>query len=338
MSYLHVFDMDGTLLQGTTASLELASRLGCLEELRLLEARFAAGEIDTRGFAAALYALWRHLTFEDVAAAFAAAPWMAGIQEVWADIRRAGERSLLITMSPDFFARLLLAWGVDEVHASGFPALPFRTQPDPALILTPRDKVRIVDDALARLGLGRDRCIAYGDSMSDAPLFQIVPTTVAVNGDSHISAMAAVGYEGGNLAEAYQRARAYVAAVLISASKVDRRSADIEFCEGHGRQASPGRDGRAQRTGVAAAVSPHRPGPECGGALLGWLRDRDQRRRQLLHPAVPGWSRPAVGVVRGRWAGVCGRPQGAWARRGLVGAAGGGCDPQQSRMPWGSAR
>jgi phosphoserine phosphatase len=213
MSYLHVFDMDGTLLQGTTASLELASRLGCLEELRLLEARFAAGEIDTRGFAAALYALWRHLTFEDVAAAFAAAPWMAGIQEVWADIRRAGERSLLITMSPDFFARLLLAWGVDEVHASGFPALPFRTQPDPALILTPRDKVRIVDDALARLGLGHDRCIAYGDSMSDAPLFQIVPTTVAVNGDSHISAMAAVGYEGGNLAEAYQRARAYVAAV-----------------------------------------------------------------------------------------------------------------------------
>jgi hypothetical protein len=87
-----------------------------------------------------------------VAAAFAAAPWMVGIQEVWADIRRAGERSVLITMSPDFFARLLLGRGVDEVHASGFRALPFRTQPDPALILTPRDKGQDRDT--------RARCLA----------------------------------------------------------------------------------------------------------------------------------------------------------------------------------
>jgi phosphoserine phosphatase len=47
---LHVFDMDGTLLKGTTASLQIARHLGCTRELAGLEARFAAGEIDTRGF------------------------------------------------------------------------------------------------------------------------------------------------------------------------------------------------------------------------------------------------------------------------------------------------
>ncbi|MFJ8650006.1 hypothetical protein ACIRNI_28280 [Streptomyces sp. NPDC093546] len=30
MSRLYVFDMDGTLLRGTTAGLEIARRLGCL--------------------------------------------------------------------------------------------------------------------------------------------------------------------------------------------------------------------------------------------------------------------------------------------------------------------
>jgi phosphoserine phosphatase len=43
---LHVFDMDGTLLKGTTASLQIARHLGCTRELAELEARFAAGEVD----------------------------------------------------------------------------------------------------------------------------------------------------------------------------------------------------------------------------------------------------------------------------------------------------
>ena len=56
---LHVFDMDGTLLRGTTASLQIARHLGCMEELAGLEARFAAGQIDTRGFATAIHGLWQ---------------------------------------------------------------------------------------------------------------------------------------------------------------------------------------------------------------------------------------------------------------------------------------
>ncbi len=207
MTTLHIFDMDGTLLPGTSANLQIARHLGATEPLVELEARFAAGEIDTRRFAAAIHELWRDLTPLAVAAAFAASPWLAGIPEVCADIRERGERSLVITMSPDFFARHLLELGFDEVVASRFPALPFAEPLDPANILTPGDKVRIVAEMCGRYGLSRSQCVAYGDSMSDVPLFRQLTNTVAVNGDRHLAELATLSYYGNDLADAYALGR-----------------------------------------------------------------------------------------------------------------------------------
>jgi phosphoserine phosphatase len=204
---LHVFDMDGTLLAGTSASLQIARHLGCTEELAVLEARFAAGEVDTRGFAAAIHGLWRSLTPQAVADVALASPWLNGIREVCADIRQRGERSVVITMSPDFFARHLLEFGFDDVAASRFPALPFSEPLDPAGVLTPADKVRIVEELCARHGLPRSRCVAYGDSMSDAPLFRWLTNTVAVNADHHLAELAALSYRGDDLADAYALGR-----------------------------------------------------------------------------------------------------------------------------------
>lgn len=207
VSFLHIFDMDGTLLAGTTANLEIARALGTLEELLVLEADFSAGAIDTRGFSAAIHALWTELTPAVVAAAFAGGPWLSGMAEVCADIRSRGERSVVITMSPDFFARALLDLGFDEVVASRFPAPPFREPLDPAGILTPADKVRVTDELRGRYGLARSHCVAYGDSMSDAPLFAYLPNTVAVNADHHVADLAAVAYEGDDLTAAYRLGR-----------------------------------------------------------------------------------------------------------------------------------
>ncbi|ORT57370.1 haloacid dehalogenase-like hydrolase [Streptomyces sp. CB03238] len=207
MSRLHIFDMDGTLLRGTTASLEIARSLGCLPDLLRLEAAFAAGAVDTRGFAAELGALWGELTPNVVADVFAGAPWIAGLPEVLADIRRRGEHSVVVTMSPDFFAGLLGDVGADEVVASRFPPLPMRTAPDPAGILTPSDKVVIMERIRTALGLSHERCVAYGDSRSDVPLFRALRHTVAVNADSTLRALARYQYDGDDLREAYGIAR-----------------------------------------------------------------------------------------------------------------------------------
>jgi phosphoserine phosphatase len=207
---LHVFDMDGTLLPGSSASFEIARALGNVDGLVALEARHAAGEVDSRGFATAVYRMWRDLTPAVVAAAFAASPWLVGIREVCADIRRRGEWSAVITLSPDFFAAHLLELGFDEVVASRFPPLPFRETLDLAGILNPIDKVRIVEDLRARYALSRSCCVAYGDSMSDVPLFQHLEATVAINADKHLDGIAAASYHGNDLIEAYALARALI--------------------------------------------------------------------------------------------------------------------------------
>jgi phosphoserine phosphatase len=208
MTALHVFDMDGTLLRGTTASRQIAAAYGNEVELLVLEQRFAAGEIDTRQFAKAIHALWAELIPATVAAAFAGSSWMNGIADVCADIRGRGERSAVITMSPDFFANGLSAYGFDAVVASRLPPLPFAGPVDPAAILTPDDKVRVVDELLERYRIDPSRCVAYGDSMSDAPLFRRVAATVAVNADEHLAGLAVAEYEGDDIIEAYRLGRA----------------------------------------------------------------------------------------------------------------------------------
>jgi phosphoserine phosphatase len=207
MTTLHVFDMDGTLLRGTTASIEIARALNRLPDLLDLEKSFAEGLLTTYEFAVAAYDLYRELADSTVEEIFAASPWMTGLAEVMADIRRRGEFSLVITMSPAFFADLLTTKGVAEVRASRFPPLPMRQPPDPAAILTPTDKVPIVGEVLARHGISPQRCVAYGDSSSDLPLFGQVRRSVAVNATPQLRGVAAVSFDGLDLWGAYQAGR-----------------------------------------------------------------------------------------------------------------------------------
>jgi phosphoserine phosphatase len=207
MSALHVFDMDGTLLRGTSAAIEISRRVGRLEPLAELERGFAAEEISAAEFALATRDLWDDLTTDLVAEVVANAPWIEGIEDVCRDIAARGERSMLITMSPNFFADHLGARGIDVVRASRFPALPFAGPVNPAGILNPADKVRLAEEERAALGLPRRACVAYGDSMSDLPLFAVLENTVAVNADSELERAARVTYRGEDLREAYAHGR-----------------------------------------------------------------------------------------------------------------------------------
>jgi phosphoserine phosphatase len=207
VTLLHVFDMDGTLLSGTSASMLVSRHLGCVPQLLALEEEFATGTMPTHAFSLVAAELFQGVTDEVADEVFAAAPWIRNINKVTADIRQRGEHSLAITMSPDFFAKRLCGFGVDEVVASTFPPLPLSGLPDPKDILTPGDKVTITERTLTRLGLERDQCVAYGDSLSDAPLFKELRHTVAVNADAHLEGLAKLTYEGDDLWEAYTAAR-----------------------------------------------------------------------------------------------------------------------------------
>ncbi|MEZ0291764.1 MAG: HAD family hydrolase [Solirubrobacteraceae bacterium] len=202
----HVFDMDGTLLHGTTAPILLAAALDADDALAALEERFATGAASTVEFARALHELWGVVTPETAQQAFAAAPVLGGLREVLADIHDRDERACLITMSPDYFAEQFLAFGFDAVFASRFPRSDDAPL-DESSILTPEDKPVLAARFCAEHGLALADAIAYGDSMSDVFLFEAVGVRVSVNGDHHLAERSDVAVEGTDLLVAYRAAR-----------------------------------------------------------------------------------------------------------------------------------
>lgn len=200
---LHVFDMDGTLLAGS-ACLDLSARAGYLSSVEEMEEAWGRGEIGHVEFYDLLIPLWSELTHEDVDETFAKAGWIEGLREVFADIRSRGERSAVVSLSPHFFVQRLQAWGLDYAYGAGVeigePVLPER-------VYLPETKVAVVDDLLAELRLGADRCVVYGDSSSDVPLFQRFSNSIAVNASSSLLPFASITYEGPDLVSAYALGR-----------------------------------------------------------------------------------------------------------------------------------
>jgi phosphoserine phosphatase len=202
----HIFDMDGTLLHGTSAPALLATALGQPDALHALEARFSAGSATAVDFARELHAMWGVVPDDVARDAFATAPVLANVREVLADIRARDERACLITMSPHYFAEQFLDFGFDAVFASRFPR-DGQTPLDEAAILNPRDKPRLAEAFCAEHGLRLAEAIAYGDSFSDVHLFDEVGIRISVNGDHHIADRADIAVEGTDLFVAYRAAR-----------------------------------------------------------------------------------------------------------------------------------
>jgi phosphoserine phosphatase len=213
MSKLHIFDMDGTLLAGS-ACLELSRHAGHIDDVDEMEERWGRGEIGHVEFYELLLPLWKGIEDADVEEVFAGIAWLDGIEAVWRDIDARGERSVVITLSPQFFADKLLDLGLHEAYGaevlSGEPLVPER-------VLTPESKVYIAVEMLERLGLGAEDTVAYGDSSSDLPLFELLENTVSVNGSESLADHAAVTYEGNDLREAYALGRQLLAGKVRSA-------------------------------------------------------------------------------------------------------------------------
>jgi len=199
---LFVFDMDGALLIRTTACIEIAKVSGTLDQLHILEQKFAAGEIDAFYFAQNIGALWGMVDEQLVRTAFEGTPKLANIKAVTALIRRGGGKSCLITMSPDFYANLFYEYGFDFIGASQFPRNS-HAQVKRENILNPKDKAIIAQRWCNHLGFELNECVAFGDSVSDYLLFKELEHTVSINGDRTLQDLARYRYEGSDLHAAF---------------------------------------------------------------------------------------------------------------------------------------
>ncbi len=204
MGKLHVFDMDGTLLDGS-ACVHISRHMGVLERVNIIEEAWGRGEVGHVEFYELCLPLWAGISESDIETVFENVPWIANIPLVFNDIAKRGEYSAVITLSPMFFAERLLRWGVTTAHGA---VVAGGVRPEPEQVLTPKSKVEITRLLVARYGLELSDCICYGDSASDIPLFRTLRNSVAVNASRQIMEMTALHYTGRDLWDAYRLGRA----------------------------------------------------------------------------------------------------------------------------------
>ncbi|HEY7934206.1 MAG TPA: HAD-IB family phosphatase [Solirubrobacteraceae bacterium] len=177
------FDLDGTLLRGTSVSVLLARWLGRASEISELERAFGAGEI-SNSIVADTQAEWlAGRTTADAWRVLEKGPWIGGMAETLQTLSCSRVELLLATITWSFAAEMLR-----ERH--GFAAVSGTQMQETDGVLSGTvarhfdeyDKARFVESWCAQNGYSMDQVAAIGDSRSDVPLFHRAGMSIALNG------------------------------------------------------------------------------------------------------------------------------------------------------------
>jgi phosphoserine phosphatase len=195
-----VFDLDGTLLRGTTVSLHLAEWMGRRDAVLALEERFHAGEISNAVVAVSSASWFEGTPKAAVWARLERAAWIEGLAETLSALSAAGATLLLATITWRFAAELL-------GERYGFAAVSGTEMGEHAGILSGRvtrhfdedDKLRFVEQWCERHGVELEQVAAIGDSRSDLPLFRRAGLAVALNAGDDAKAAAHVAVDTDDL-------------------------------------------------------------------------------------------------------------------------------------------
>lgn len=188
-----VFDLDGTLLRGTSVAKVLAAALGGAGTLDELERAFVAGETSSHGIADASAAGYDRRTVRELTGILDGGPWIAGISETVATLQDAGSAVLLATITWRFAAEdLQRRHGFDAVSGTEIEIVDGVVGPRVTRYFDEHDKLAFVTDWCAGRGIPLEQVVAVGDSRSDLPLFARVGRSVALNATPEARAAATV--------------------------------------------------------------------------------------------------------------------------------------------------
>jgi phosphoserine phosphatase len=200
---LACFDLDGTLVPGTSTCQYLAGKLGHLEHLTKLEAQYSRGEISNAVVADGDGPFYAGQSIEAIERHLDGIPVIAGVAQGVTTLANLGIDSLICTVTWRFAAQILAArYGF--IGASGT-----EMQLDEHGVLTGRvakyfeefDKLAFVRTYCAERQIPLSGVFAVGDARSDIPLFGAVGFSVALNATSVAQAAASVAVETNDLNE-----------------------------------------------------------------------------------------------------------------------------------------
>ncbi|MFH9294961.1 HAD family hydrolase [Streptomyces sp. NPDC017520] len=194
------FDVDGTLVPGTSSSVFLAGFLGHRDELAKAEEAYASGDLDNRQVSELDAKGWAGVLEGQVSGWLDGLPLVSGITETVGWCRRNGLVPVLATLAWSPVGSYLTdRFGF---HAFSGPRLETADGRFTGRVACHFDEYDKRDFALAQareLGLAPGSCGAVGDSRSDLPLFASVGLSVAFNASAGARAAATVTVDGGDL-------------------------------------------------------------------------------------------------------------------------------------------
>lgn len=181
--YLVSVDLDGTLVEGTTACLHVAAALGCSEIVVSLVRAFDAGEISNRRFIDGFIGIVAGRQVDDVRRALVGIPTIHGVAETLARLRADGAKVLINTITWRLAAELIsIDWAVDrctgwEMERRGIGRLGNRC----ARYFDPADKASEISAACIDWSIPLARTVHVGDSRGDAAAFRRAGFAIALN-------------------------------------------------------------------------------------------------------------------------------------------------------------
>jgi phosphoserine phosphatase len=185
------FDMDGTLIRGTSAAAFMAARLDHVAEATELERLYELGQLTAPHFAETIAHRFLGLSIVEVERHFDEVPLIGGIAETVAALRRLGIPCVISTVSYGFYAGVLMRrFGFDAHCGSVMHELEGVLQGRMHAYCTADDKKCFVENFAAARGIPMAEVAHVGDSISDLPLFAAVGRAVALNATSAARAAA----------------------------------------------------------------------------------------------------------------------------------------------------
>jgi phosphoserine phosphatase len=177
------FDLDGTLVHGTSTSQHLSDRLGHGSLIRELEKQYDRGSLSAQAFAEAEARFYSGLSLADVSELLIDVPLIGGLSETIEALREQGIAVILGTLAWSFAAQII----GDRFGLAAASGVVMGLDADGKLSgrvdshFDELDKVAFVRTYSDLRGVPMSQVVAVGDARSDVPLFGAVGYSVALN-------------------------------------------------------------------------------------------------------------------------------------------------------------
>ena len=196
------FDLDGTLIPGTTTSLLLAKKLGHFNQALKLEEQLRLGLINSTKVADETALLLRGVPLNDVRGVYESAPRISNVGEVVDALHEAGATVILGSITWSFFVRMFAdQYGFDDYCGTAMEIVDGRLSGVIEAYCTEIDKLKFFLETRDRLGVASEESVAVGDSKSDHPIFRSAGISVALNADQETRSIADLSIDTGDLSD-----------------------------------------------------------------------------------------------------------------------------------------